>query len=296
MAIKIMSWVFDESPTDGAERLVLLALADNASEEGICWPSLNTIAGKAGITRRSVYRTMHDLQDKGIVVVEHRTLPNKVASQTNIYCICWTEEIRRAKRVEQRYQAALTLHKIKRSLGTQSPQARDTESPGVGTQSPQGRDTESPKSYVNHQIEPSVNRQLNPPPPTSPQSAPGEEEEGLSDVLKAALRDIGVYPKLWPEIAQIQQDRGVPDERLLKIATAAKKDAHQESPAGLFVYRTRELPRQTASIGYTNTNPYAANCCTRCYKTFAPAFLRTVSGAKVCLDCLTDDEYATYQS
>lgn len=54
MSIKIMSWVWENSPYEGKALLVHLALADYCNDEGICWPSQRSIAAKARTTDRYV--------------------------------------------------------------------------------------------------------------------------------------------------------------------------------------------------------------------------------------------------
>lgn len=48
-----------------SEKLVLLALADNANDEGHCWPSATTIARKCGQGERTVRRAVQSLIAKG---------------------------------------------------------------------------------------------------------------------------------------------------------------------------------------------------------------------------------------
>ena len=47
MSIKVSSWIWDHSPQKGAELLMLLALADNANEQGVCWPGIDNLTHKA---------------------------------------------------------------------------------------------------------------------------------------------------------------------------------------------------------------------------------------------------------
>lgn len=44
MSIAIMSAVWNTYDGTPARKLVLLALADHANDEGVCWPSLGRIA------------------------------------------------------------------------------------------------------------------------------------------------------------------------------------------------------------------------------------------------------------
>lgn len=61
-----MRWVFRESRARGVDRLVLLSIADSANDAGFeAWPSLTTIAEKAGVDRRTVSRSLARLVDLG---------------------------------------------------------------------------------------------------------------------------------------------------------------------------------------------------------------------------------------
>jgi hypothetical protein len=84
MSIKIMSKVWTEQDTCGNERLVLMALADNANDEGICWPSHTTIASKCRIDRRHVIRLVQSLVDRGYICRQRR-LAKDGRKTSNIY-------------------------------------------------------------------------------------------------------------------------------------------------------------------------------------------------------------------
>lgn len=62
MAINVMSWVWRESQSSGADLLVLLAIADQAHEDGDgAWPSVRTLAGRARVSDRTVQRCINSL-------------------------------------------------------------------------------------------------------------------------------------------------------------------------------------------------------------------------------------------
>lgn len=61
--------------TDG-ERLVLLALADNADDEGICWPKVSTIASRLDRSSRTIRKRMSELEDKGYLERSQRRRDN----------------------------------------------------------------------------------------------------------------------------------------------------------------------------------------------------------------------------
>jgi hypothetical protein len=96
MSIKIMSalWEMDFPPT---EKLVFLALADCANDEGLAWPSIATIARKTGVSDRSVQRAIRMGETRGLIVREevkgkgcrywisprHSVTPDTVSRVTN---------------------------------------------------------------------------------------------------------------------------------------------------------------------------------------------------------------------
>jgi hypothetical protein len=61
LSVRIMSaaWAVD---LPAGEKLVLLALADCANDEGHCWPGLTNLARKTGKSRRSLIDTIHALE------------------------------------------------------------------------------------------------------------------------------------------------------------------------------------------------------------------------------------------
>jgi len=54
------------------ERLVLVYLVDRANRDGVCWPSLSTIAEDLEVNRRSVVRALQALRARGLVTWESR--------------------------------------------------------------------------------------------------------------------------------------------------------------------------------------------------------------------------------
>jgi hypothetical protein len=64
MSIKLMTaaWTLEVSAT---EKLVLLALADWANDDGHCWPSMSQLAAKSGLTDRAVQKAIQRLAADG---------------------------------------------------------------------------------------------------------------------------------------------------------------------------------------------------------------------------------------
>lgn len=71
VSIKIMTQVWDMA-LPGTEKLVMLALADAASDEGACWPMVATIAKKCGISERTVFRVADKMREAGHISWEPR--------------------------------------------------------------------------------------------------------------------------------------------------------------------------------------------------------------------------------
>ena len=69
MSIRIMTAVWEYSESGGTDRLVLLALADIANDEGVCWPSIAHVARKCRVSGRTVQRSIRNLEAIDEVVV-----------------------------------------------------------------------------------------------------------------------------------------------------------------------------------------------------------------------------------
>lgn len=68
-----------------ARKLVLLKLADNANDDGICFPSYQYIADKCEISKRSAISHIDDLIKMGFVTKKARK--NKDGSSANLYLL-----------------------------------------------------------------------------------------------------------------------------------------------------------------------------------------------------------------
>lgn len=62
-------WALDLASTD---KLVLLALADNANDDGACWPSIHTIGTKASLSNRAVQMSIARLKTSGHLRISER--------------------------------------------------------------------------------------------------------------------------------------------------------------------------------------------------------------------------------
>lgn len=85
MSIKLMSLVW-QTKLKGATKMLLLALADSANDEGVTWPSLNTLAKKCSISRREVCRSLRELIEIGVLSKQPRERING-SNSSNCYFI-----------------------------------------------------------------------------------------------------------------------------------------------------------------------------------------------------------------
>lgn len=69
MSIKLMSDAWS-TPLPAMQKLVLLAIADCANDEGLAWPSVATIAKKSGCNERTVQRNLRALEEAGLLIRE----------------------------------------------------------------------------------------------------------------------------------------------------------------------------------------------------------------------------------
>ncbi|WP_417698042.1 helix-turn-helix domain-containing protein [Psychromonas sp.] len=61
MSVLLMAKAWQASVKNAARKLVLMKLADNADDDGVCWPSYNHLAAQCEMSRRTVIRHVDDL-------------------------------------------------------------------------------------------------------------------------------------------------------------------------------------------------------------------------------------------
>ena len=68
-------WAWQQ-PVGGSDKLVLVALADHADDDGICWPGQKGVATKCGLSKRTVTAAIARLTEARILAVEERLRPD----------------------------------------------------------------------------------------------------------------------------------------------------------------------------------------------------------------------------
>lgn len=69
MSVKVSTWAWS-LPLKGNEKLVLLALADHANDEGRCWPSIESLVEKCGLSRSPIIEHLKKLHQLGLFTKE----------------------------------------------------------------------------------------------------------------------------------------------------------------------------------------------------------------------------------
>lgn len=72
MSVEAMTWAIAQRTGSTSRKAVLLALADRAGFDWVCWPSQATIAGETEMDERSVRRILADLEVAGFITRRHR--------------------------------------------------------------------------------------------------------------------------------------------------------------------------------------------------------------------------------
>ena len=89
MSIRALNWAFDQRGIHATSKLVLIALANHADDNGYAWPGIDGIAERWGMSPRTVSRHIHLLSVDEYIAVAPRYRSN--GSQTsNAYQLSMT--------------------------------------------------------------------------------------------------------------------------------------------------------------------------------------------------------------
>lgn len=67
MSIAALNWAWNQECPNATSKLVLLALADKANEDGECWPGMDTVAKMAGVSVRQISTHLTRLEEWGLI-------------------------------------------------------------------------------------------------------------------------------------------------------------------------------------------------------------------------------------
>jgi hypothetical protein len=83
MSVRVTGAIWSAAGYEGGSLLVLLALADWANDDGVCWPKIAAIAQKARLTERQTKNILKRLEGDGVIGIER----GNGRGVANRYCI-----------------------------------------------------------------------------------------------------------------------------------------------------------------------------------------------------------------
>lgn len=86
MSVTVQTWVWQNSDSNGNDRIVLLAIADEADDDGgNAYPSMERLATKCRVNRATVMRSVRRLEEQGELLVLR---PDEYGrGKFNVYCV-----------------------------------------------------------------------------------------------------------------------------------------------------------------------------------------------------------------
>lgn len=85
MSVRASSWAWSLEEVMGSEALVLLALADQANDEGFCWPAQEKLAPKARQSVSTLRRSLRSLEKMGLLTTITRSSTR--GRRSNLYLL-----------------------------------------------------------------------------------------------------------------------------------------------------------------------------------------------------------------
>ncbi len=67
MSIKLITKVFEDTTLKPTQKLIMISLADNANDDGVCYPHITTICEKTSLGRTAVVQNLKKLEELNIL-------------------------------------------------------------------------------------------------------------------------------------------------------------------------------------------------------------------------------------
>lgn len=84
MSVEALSWAFQQEVTPAAKKLVLIALANRADEEGYCYPGYKRLAVQCSMARSTVIQHVKALEREGLISISSQQRENG-SDTSNLY-------------------------------------------------------------------------------------------------------------------------------------------------------------------------------------------------------------------
>ncbi len=218
MSMELMVRVMKAKIGDPLSKLVLLKMADNASDDGRCWPSYQHIADQCEMDRRTAMRHVGKLCACGFLQKELRK--GVKGNTSNAYRL--TPDNGSAEMLKN-----LKSAKKLRQMGsvTESPELVSQDHPGSVTETPPPGVTESPRT--SHSIEPVIEPEKNSCPDASLSDANISKNEFLKRHPEAAVcspakrqwgsqEDLTCAQWIWKRVLKLYEEAATYDGELVR--------------------------------------------------------------------------------
>lgn len=247
MSMMLMAQAFQLNVGHAGKKLVLLKLADNASDKGECWPSYQHVADQCEISRRSAMRYIEQLIDDGWIEKSSRKGPK--GNSTNMYMVTLRGVCSAPQDGDSESLGGDSL--LLGGSDTQTPDG-DTQSLGSDTQSPGGGDTQSPG--ISHSFE-SVSE-----PVSEPLGSASDDDSPSGVVAHAADLDFptkcgkGYRPsqslvdEIYSAYPELNVLRELQRARLWLIANPSKRKTVRGMPKFLTSWMGRQQPNTASQL------------------------------------------------
>lgn len=120
------AYVMGDQSLTSSEKYFLAVLASWADQDGQCWPSIKTIAVRAGISARRVNMILARLKETGYITVTPRT-GNDGEQQSNLYTLTWIANAWRGMKTTSPPPEAVVTHPPEEGFTQNRPVGIDQE-------------------------------------------------------------------------------------------------------------------------------------------------------------------------
>lgn len=99
MSGRVVGWAAEQVTGSPVSKLVLFKLADNANDDGTCWPSIALLAEHTELGERTVQEHLKRLEARGLIKIERKTSGG--VNLPNVYHLAVNPPARRGKVVQE---------------------------------------------------------------------------------------------------------------------------------------------------------------------------------------------------
>lgn len=85
MSAKYTFAVYETIIGSATQKLILLKLADNANDDGVCWPGMEYLSKHCELSKSAILRNLKALEEKGFIQVKRRKSPDNKTNYSNVY-------------------------------------------------------------------------------------------------------------------------------------------------------------------------------------------------------------------